>query len=171
MPVERATAERTQELVHNYEEIVKQVDHATEQRGTGPKVRLAMRPRKLQGGARLTRDRAVPVPPEEQPRLVVVTKLKPSSDIQALYEHGIRHFGENYPQELEGKAKEVRRCRRMCRTPIRVSLTFPLPPVRQLPEDIAWHYIGTLQSNKCKMLACEPNRELSGPKCPGWRGT
>lgn len=25
----------------------------------------------------------------------------------------------------------------------------------QLPEDIAWHYIGTLQSNKCKMLACE----------------
>ncbi|KWU46791.1 hypothetical protein RHOSPDRAFT_15024, partial [Rhodotorula sp. JG-1b] len=64
--------------------------------------------------------------------LVVVTKLKPSSDIQALYEHGIRHFGENYPQELEGKAKE-------------------------LPEDIAWHYIGTLQSNKCKMLASIPN--------------
>ncbi|GAA5873142.1 hypothetical protein JCM3774_000062 [Rhodotorula dairenensis] len=103
MPVERATPERVQELVHNYEEIVNQVQHATEKRGPGPK-----------------------------PRLVVVTKLKPSSDIQALYEHGIRHFGENYPQELEGKAKE-------------------------LPEDIAWHYIGTLQSNKCKMLASIPN--------------
>ncbi|GAA5981189.1 hypothetical protein JCM10908_004014 [Rhodotorula pacifica] len=103
MPVERATPERAEELVHNYQEIVKQVEQATEKRGAGPK-----------------------------PRLVVVTKLKPSSDIQALYEHGIRHFGENYPQELEGKAKE-------------------------LPGDIAWHYIGTLQSNKCKMLASIPN--------------
>ncbi|GAA6057906.1 hypothetical protein JCM3770_002197, partial [Rhodotorula araucariae] len=26
-----------------------------------------------------------------------------------------------------------------------------------LPSDIAWHYIGTLQSNKCKMLASIPN--------------
>jgi hypothetical protein len=43
----------------------------------------------------------------QTPRLVAVSKLKPSSDILALYNHGVRHFGENYPQELEGKAKEV----------------------------------------------------------------
>ena len=36
-----------------------------------------------------------------------MSKLKPSSDIVALYEHGVRHFGENYPQELEAKSKEV----------------------------------------------------------------
>lgn len=45
--------------------------------------------------------------PRVKPRLVAVSKLKPSSDIVALYEHGVRHFGENYPQELESKAKEV----------------------------------------------------------------
>ncbi|GAA6023699.1 hypothetical protein JCM11491_005277 [Sporobolomyces phaffii] len=65
-------------------------------------------------------------------RLVAVSKVKPSSDILAMHGHGVRHFGENYPQELEAKAKE-------------------------LPDDIAWHYIGTLQSNKCKMLASIPN--------------
>ncbi|KAK4050485.1 hypothetical protein OIO90_005068 [Microbotryomycetes sp. JL221] len=65
-------------------------------------------------------------------RLVAVSKLKPSSDILALYEHGVRHFGENYPQELEQKSRE-------------------------LPDDIKWHFIGALQSNKAKMLASIPN--------------
>ncbi|WPK25242.1 hypothetical protein PUMCH_002549 [Australozyma saopauloensis] len=59
--------------------------------------------------------------------LVAVSKLKPSSDIQALYDHGVRHFGENYVQELVSKAKE-------------------------LPKDIKWHFIGGLQTNKCKDL-------------------
>lgn len=59
--------------------------------------------------------------------LVAVSKLKPSSDIQALYDHGVRHFGENYVQELLEKAKE-------------------------LPKDIKWHFIGGLQTNKCKDL-------------------
>ncbi|KAK4055304.1 hypothetical protein OIV83_000587 [Microbotryomycetes sp. JL201] len=67
-----------------------------------------------------------------KPRLVAVSKLKPSSDILALYDHGVRHFGENYPQELEQKANE-------------------------LPHDIQWHFIGALQSNKAKMLASIPN--------------
>ncbi|KAK2627186.1 hypothetical protein QTJ16_003152 [Diplocarpon rosae] len=62
-------------------------------------------------------------------RLVAVSKLKPASDILALYqEAGQRHFGENYAQELMEKA-EV------------------------LPKDIKWHFIGGLQSNKCKPLA------------------
>lgn len=60
--------------------------------------------------------------------LVAVSKLKPSSDIMALYNHGVRHFGENYVQELVRKSKE-------------------------LPGDIKWHFIGGLQTGKCKDLA------------------
>lgn len=60
--------------------------------------------------------------------LVCVSKFKPASDIQALYDHGFRHFGENYVQELTEK-------------------------VNILPKDIKWHFIGGLQSNKCKDLA------------------
>ncbi|KAK9241423.1 hypothetical protein V1525DRAFT_335175 [Lipomyces kononenkoae] len=67
------------------------------------------------------------------PRLVAVSKVKPASDIQILYEHaGHRHFGENYVQELVDKAG-------------------------QLPQDIQWHFIGSLQSNKCATLAAIPN--------------
>jgi ABC-type Fe3+-hydroxamate transport system substrate-binding protein len=40
MPVERATPERAEELVHNYQQIVTQVEQATQKRGPGPKVRL-----------------------------------------------------------------------------------------------------------------------------------
>ncbi|KAF9435103.1 hypothetical protein BGZ76_006896 [Entomortierella beljakovae] len=66
-------------------------------------------------------------------RLVAVSKLKPASDILAAYEKtGHRHFGENYVQELEDKSKE-------------------------LPSDIKWHFIGSLQSNKCKIVAAIPN--------------
>jgi uncharacterized pyridoxal phosphate-containing UPF0001 family protein len=41
--------------------------------------------------------------------LVAISKLKPASDIQALYDAGHRHFGENYIQELVDKAAAVRR--------------------------------------------------------------
>ncbi|CAG8441336.1 3126_t:CDS:2 [Ambispora gerdemannii] len=67
-----------------------------------------------------------------QARLVAVSKLKPTSDILYAYEAGQRHFGENYVQELVEKSKE-------------------------LPLDIKWHFIGSLQTNKCKMLAAIPN--------------
>ncbi|ODV93996.1 hypothetical protein PACTADRAFT_51734 [Pachysolen tannophilus NRRL Y-2460] len=65
---------------------------------------------------------------EKTPRLVCVSKLKPASDIMALYRKGFRHFGENYVQELIEKSKI-------------------------LPKDIKWHFIGGLQTNKCKDLA------------------
>jgi pyridoxal phosphate enzyme (YggS family) len=61
------------------------------------------------------------------PRLVAVSKLKPASDIQALYDLGYRHFGENYIQELVDKS-------------------------HVLPKDICWHFIGNLQSNKAKTV-------------------
>ncbi|MEX1202553.1 MAG: YggS family pyridoxal phosphate-dependent enzyme [Ferruginibacter sp.] len=60
--------------------------------------------------------------------LVAVSKLKPVSDIQTLYDLGHRDFGENYVQELMDKAA-------------------------QLPQDIRWHFIGHLQSNKVKYIA------------------
>lgn len=60
-------------------------------------------------------------------KLICVSKLHPASDIKALYDVGYREFGENYVQELIEKAKI-------------------------LPNDIKWHFIGGLQSNKCKDL-------------------
>ena len=64
--------------------------------------------------------------------LLPVSKLKPASDIQILYDNGVRQFGENYVQELAEKAQ-------------------------LLPRDIQWHFIGGLQTNKCKDLARIPN--------------
>ncbi|KAJ6512629.1 hypothetical protein C8R45DRAFT_960932 [Mycena sanguinolenta] len=64
--------------------------------------------------------------------LVAVSKYKPASDIQACFANGQLDFGENYVQELEEKAKA-------------------------LPTEIRWHFIGTLQSNKAKVLAAIPN--------------
>ncbi|KAI0671809.1 hypothetical protein C8Q78DRAFT_972721 [Trametes maxima] len=70
--------------------------------------------------------------PSGKPLLVAVSKYKPASDVLACYEDGQRDFGENYVQELVDKAA-------------------------QLPQDIRWHFIGTLQSNKAKILASIPN--------------
>lgn len=58
---------------------------------------------------------------------MAVSKTKPHSAVQALYDVGHRHFGENYVQELVGKAP-------LC------------------PPDVKWHFIGQLQSNKAKQL-------------------
>lgn len=59
--------------------------------------------------------------------LVAVSKTKPASDIEALYNLGQRDFGENYVQEFIDK-------------------------VPQLPKDIRWHFIGHLQTNKVKYI-------------------
>lgn len=63
-----------------------------------------------------------------------MSKLKPASDILALYQEAKQvHFGENYAQELMEKA-EV------------------------LPREIKWHFIGGLQSSRFSLflsfLAC-----------------
>ena len=60
--------------------------------------------------------------------LVAVSKLKPASDIEALYNLGQLDFGENYVQELVEKQAV-------------------------LPSNINWHFIGHLQSNKVKYIA------------------
>lgn len=59
--------------------------------------------------------------------LVAVTKFQSIEDMQVLYDLGVRDFGENKVQEIIRKA--------------------PL-----LPQDIRWHMIGHLQSNKVSAL-------------------
>ena len=59
--------------------------------------------------------------------LVAVSKFKSNEDILEAYNAGQRDFGENRPQELMRKIEE-------------------------LPNDIRWHFIGHLQTNKIKMI-------------------
>ena len=63
--------------------------------------------------------------PRSAVRLVAVSKQQPSSRLRAGYEAGLRCFGENRVQEAEAKRPE-------------------------LPDDIEWHLVGPLQSNKVK---------------------
>lgn len=60
-------------------------------------------------------------------KLVAVSKLQSVPEILEAYVAGQRAFGENRPQELAAK-------------------------VHSLPEDIEWHFIGRLQSNKIKII-------------------
>jgi len=60
--------------------------------------------------------------------LVAVSKTKPVSDLLLAYNAGQRIFGENKIQEMVDKHV-------------------------QLPEDIEWHMIGHVQSNKVKYMA------------------
>ena len=65
---------------------------------------------------------------ENNAQLCAVSKIKPVSDIEHLYDLGQRDFGENYVQELLDKNEK-------------------------LPEDTRWHFIGNLQRNKVKYIA------------------
>jgi pyridoxal phosphate enzyme (YggS family) len=68
--------------------------------------------------------------PASDVTLVAISKTHPTSAIQTLYDAGHRHFGESYVQEWQDKASE-------------------------LPDDIVWHFVGHLQSNKAKYIADE----------------
>ena len=59
--------------------------------------------------------------------LITVTKTFPTSDIEILYQIGLRDFGENRDQEASKK-------------------------VTNLPKDIRWHFQGQIQSNKLKSI-------------------
>ena len=61
--------------------------------------------------------------------LLAVSKTKPLSDVIEAYDHGQRQFGENYLQDA-------------------------LDKVDHCPhDDIEWHFIGAIQSNKTKTIA------------------
>ena len=60
--------------------------------------------------------------------LIAVSKTKPVSDLQEAYDAGQRIFGENKALEMRDKHQV-------------------------LPNDIQWHFIGHLQTNKIKYIA------------------
>ncbi len=60
-------------------------------------------------------------------KLVAVSKAKSVADIEAVYELGHRDFGENRAQEMAEKAA-------------------------RLPDDIRWHFVGGLQTNKARLI-------------------
>ena len=61
-------------------------------------------------------------------RLVAISKYHPNEYIEAAYAEGQRIFGESHEQELRLKHET-------------------------LPQDIQWHFIGHLQTNKVKYIA------------------
>ena len=63
----------------------------------------------------------------EDVTLIAVSKTKPVEMLKEAYDAGQRHFGENKVQEIVEK--------------------YP-----QLPDDIKWHLIGHLQTNKVKYI-------------------
>ena len=60
-------------------------------------------------------------------RLIAVSKTHPPAAIRELYDQGQRDFGENKVQEITEKQP-------------------------QLPQDIRWHFIGHLQTNKVRYI-------------------
>ncbi len=60
-------------------------------------------------------------------QLVAVSKFHPVERLMEAYEAGQRVFAESRPQELDRK-------------------------VPQMPEDVQWHFIGHLQTNKLKLV-------------------
>lgn len=66
-------------------------------------------------------------------QLIAVSKTKPATDIVAAYVAGQQHFGENYVQEAIAKIVQVSE----------------LTP----SDDICWHFIGPIQSNKTRDIA------------------
>lgn len=71
----------------------------------------------------------------------------------ACYEQGQRDFGENYAAELAEKAEKVRLALDLACDDESLSSMGGTLAFSQLPKDIRWHFIGGLQSNKCKPLA------------------
>lgn len=72
--------------------------------------------------------------PNNSVQLLGVSKKKTVAAIKQAYECGLRQFGENYVQESIEKIKEIRLdC--------------------DLENDIVWHFIGPLQSNKTRLVA------------------
>jgi len=61
-------------------------------------------------------------------KLIAVSKFHPVETIKKAYDAGLKIFGENRVQELIAKQPS-------------------------LPEDVEWHFIGTLQTNKVKYIA------------------
>lgn len=67
----------------------------------------------------------------ESVSLLAVSKTKPAEVITQAIDLGLRQFGENYLQEALEKIQQLQH------------------------HDLQWHFIGRIQSNKCKSIANE----------------
>ncbi len=65
----------------------------------------------------------------QQVTLIAVSKTRPASDLQQAIDAGQRHFGENYLQEALDKIQILKN------------------------QDLIWHFIGAIQSNKTQQIA------------------
>ena len=65
--------------------------------------------------------------------LIAVSKKKDIQMIEGAIENGIYNFGENYAQELQEKASAIKK------------------------QNLIWHFIGPIQSNKVKIIAKNAN--------------
>lgn len=65
--------------------------------------------------------------------VIAVSKRKSTDHIKAAFNAGITNFGENYAQELQQKCEELNM------------------------NDIVWHFIGPIQSNKVKLISRHAN--------------
>ena len=66
---------------------------------------------------------------DKEVKIVAVSKKKSWQEISKAYDYGINDFGENYLQES----------------------IYKIPKLNSL--DITWHFIGHIQSNKCRDIA------------------
>jgi pyridoxal phosphate enzyme (YggS family) len=66
---------------------------------------------------------------KKQATLIAVSKTKPASDLQQAIDAGQKNFGENYLQEALEKIQTLK------------------------GQDLIWHFIGPIQSNKTKQIA------------------
>ena len=65
---------------------------------------------------------------DKMAKLIIVTKSQPTSSIRKLFDLGYNNFGENYLEEAVIKINEMNE------------------------DDIEWHFIGNIQSNKIKKI-------------------
>ena len=65
----------------------------------------------------------------QNPKLLAVSKQQSAAQIAVAFLAGQKRFGENYAQEALDKILQLSTC------------------------DIEWHFIGPIQSNKCKIIA------------------
>lgn len=104
-------------------------------------------------------------------KIVAVSKTHPSEVIAAAYHAGIRIFGENYAQELREKAVKIKEDyeditfgaeENASEAGLESSSPLLLPSPLLVGQEngeasssipIQWHFIGHLQTNKCKYVA------------------
>jgi len=83
----------------------------------------------IQDNLKKVQERIHTLDKNHQVTLIAVSKTKPASDIQQAIDVGQRHFGENYLQEALDKIDSLKN------------------------QDLIWHFIGPIQSNKTVKIA------------------